>query len=319
MITAEQLDTFEDAFGSIPKVVSRLIRPTFIAEPGKTLVWSDWSAVEARVLPWLAGAPGAPRLDVFRACDADPSLPGLYEIAAGQIYDKHPEHVSSSERQIGKVVELSMGYGGGVNALTAMAAGYNISLDETLKKFIVDQWRKNNLWAVNFWADLMAAFMNAWENPNAAFPAGRVSLVYRPDYLYGTVFMIMPDERSLTYPALRRDKVKIEDKFGDVTEEWKIRYQAGYERKSLWHGILVENATQAVAATLLREALVRCRGADVPVVGHTHDEIVVECHERLADEAGVWLQNQMELVPKWAEGLPLVAETTTNWFYSKAV
>lgn len=319
MITTDHLDTFEDQFGSIPKVVSRLIRPTFIAEPGKTLVWSDWSAIEARVLPWLTGAPGEPRLEVFRACDADDTLPGLYEIAAGQVYGKKPEDVDKTERQVGKVIELSMEYGGGVGALSSMAAGYGVSLEESLKARIVKQWRSNNPWATDFWAACMDAFMKAWENPNSLFHAERVSFIYRPTYLYGTVFMIMPDGRSLTYPALRRDKVKVEDKFGDVTEEVKIRYQAGYERKSLWHGILVENATQAVAAALLREAIVRCRNQLLHTVGHTHDEIMLECDEKVAAPVNRELARVMETVPEWAEGLPLVAETTVNWFYSKAV
>lgn len=322
-ISTVELDQFEKQFGVVPKVVSRLIRPCFIAPKGKVLVWSDWSAIEARVLPWLAGSKGADRvLDTFRACDADPGLPDIYRIEAGRIFEKHPANIGEKgdERQTGKVATLALGFGGGVGALSAMAASYGLVLGDNLKQHIVTHWRKNNQWAVTFWKELDDAFQNAWQQPNAIFTAGRVSLVYRPNYLFGTMFIAMPCRRTISYPALRRDKVKIEDDYGDVTEEWKVRYQSGYERKSIWHGILAENITQGFAASLLRDVIVRCRNYSLfGLIGHTHDEIVAECDEDLSVAVANTLTIEMEYVPPWAEGLPLVAETTTSWVYTKAI
>ncbi len=322
-ITTTDIDLFEKQFGVVPKVVSRLIRPCFIASKGKTLVWSDWSAIEARVLPWLAKSAKAElMLNTFRACDTNPELPDVYQVEAGRIFDKDPAEIGKKgdERQTGKVAILALGFGGGAGALSAMAANYGLALGDNMKKHIVGRWRESNQWAVTFWKELDTAFKNAWESPNAVFTAGRVSLVYRPNYLYGTMFMLMPCGRTITYPALRRDKVKVEDEYGDITEEWKVRYQSGYERKKLWHGTLAENPTQGIAASLLRDVIVRCRSHPLlDVIGHTHDEIVTECAEHTSKDVSEALTTEMEHVPEWAEGLPLVAETTVSWMYTKAL
>ena len=215
---------------------------------------------------------------------------------------------------------LALGFGGGVGALSAMAANYGLVIGNNMKTHIVTRWRLSNIWATTFWNNLDKAFQDAWDNPNAVFTAGRVSMVYRPNYLYGTMFVMMPCGRSITYPALKREKVKLEDEFGDTYEEWKIRYQSGYERKSLWHGILCENITQGFAASLLRDVIVRCRTHPLfDVVGHTHDEVVGECDEPNAEPAAEALTGYMEHVPTWAEGLPLAADTTTSWTYTKAL
>jgi len=326
-IFTSDIDRFEKQFGVVPKAVSRLIRPCFIAPRGKTLVWSDWSSIEARVLPWLSGSAGGERvLDTFRACDADPTLPDVYRVEAGRIFDKDPAEIGKkgNERQTGKVAILALGFGGGVGALSAMAASYGLVIGDNLKQHVVKSWRASNPWAPAFWRELNEAFHNAWDNPNAAFTAGRVSLVYRPNYLYGTMFMLMPCGRTITYPALKREKVKIEDEYGDTAEEWKVRYQSGYERKNLWHGTLAENPTQGFAASLLRDVIVRCRHVHIKqplfdIVGHTHDEVVAECAETDAKAAATALTREMEHVPSWAEGLPLVADTTVSWMYTKAL
>ena len=108
-----------------------LVRPALIAGPGKVFVWSDWSAIEARIMPWLAASEGAEKvLDIFRANDRDPTRPDIYTIAASEILHKHPTEVTKAERAIGKVAVLALGFGGSVGALKAMALGYRISLDE---------------------------------------------------------------------------------------------------------------------------------------------------------------------------------------------
>lgn len=321
MITEQTVTEFETHFGIASRAVSRLIRPSFIADRGKTLVWGDWSSIEARGLPWLAGH--EPTLDIFRTNDRDPDLPDIYKIEAGNIFDVEPTNVAKPERQVGKVAVLSLGFGGGVGALDAMAANYGLSLERDFMGKIVGKWRERNRWAVTFWADLMDAFMKAWDKPGTVFKAERVAYVYHPDYLRGTMFCYLPDGRPITYTALRREKVTYEDEeTGEEVTEWKIRYQKGYERGVLWHGILAENITQGICASILREKLVALEKRDwswAETIGHTHDEIIEEVAEHKADEAEMRLRQEMERVPYWADGMPLAAETTKNWFYTKAL
>lgn len=333
-LDTKTIEIFEERFGPISKVVSRLIRPAFIARVDRTLVWGDWSAIEARVLPWLADSPGAEKvLDVFRTNDADKSLPDIYEVEASGIYDldaamihrlrKEGDKEAKDQRQTGKVAILALGFGGGTGALDAMATNYGIHMDYGLQKFIVDRWRANNQWAVTFWKELMDAFNNAHRNPGEIYTAGRVAYVFLPDYLKGTMMCYLPDGRAICYAALRKDKVKREDDVtGEMITEWVLRYQAGYERRKLWHGILAENITQGTAASLLRGTMRRMdadRKQSQWIVGHTHDELITECWETNLDNARVRLKEHMEHVPKWAEGLPLVAEITDNWFYTKTL
>jgi len=322
MLTETQIIAFADKYGPVPKVVSRLIRPALTAAPGHTLVWGDWSSNEARVLPWLSDSEGGDALlDVFRANDGDPDMPDVYKLEAAGIYDKDPYDVDKTERQVGKVAILALGFGGGVGALSAMAAGYGLALDDEFKRFIVDRWRARNPWAVRFWSELSEAFDKARHNPGTVHSAGRVSYVFNADYLGGSMFCYLPDGRPLTYADLRREKLKYEDDLtGEIVTEWKMRYQHGYTRTSVWHGILAENITQAVAASLLREALVRLEldweflGR---TVGHTHDEVITECADDDTDDTRRALLDQMLHVPAWAEGLPLAAEVTDNWYYTK--
>jgi DNA polymerase len=125
-----------------------IVRPALVARPGLLFVWSDWSAIEARITPWLANSPGAEAvLDVFRANDRDPTRPDSYVIAATDVFHKDVYTITKPERQIGKVVVLSCGFGGSVGALTAMALSYRIHLDPAEARRIVDAWRAANPWA----------------------------------------------------------------------------------------------------------------------------------------------------------------------------
>lgn len=315
---------FEERFGPTCKAVSRLIRPVFTARPGKTLVWGDWASVEARGLPWLANTPGAnAKLEIFRTNDRDKNLPDIYKINAASIYDITATEVDKDQRQVGKVAELALGFGGGKGALDAMGAGYGIYLEESMQKHIVSSWRASNGWAVVFWKDLMTAFMSAWDHPGQIYAVGRVAYIFNENYLGGTMFAYLPCGRPLTYTKLRREKVRYEDDdTGEMVTEWKIRYQSGYKRKSLWHGILAENITQGACASLLRDLLVRLEKSDwnrMWTVGHTHDECIQECDVNDASAAKARLQEAMEFLPDWAEGLPIVAEITENWFYTKSI
>ena len=239
------------------------MRPALIAGPGKVFVWSDWSAIEARITPWLAASAGAEKvLDIFRANDRDPTRPDIYTIAAADILHKDPSAVTKTERGIGKVARLALGFGGSVGALQSMALNYRIHLDDAEARRIVDAWREANPWAREFWGahrdgesfGLWGAAMRAWEMPGQITTAGRIAFVYREDYLGGALFMALPSGRLLTYPRPRWRDVDVLDKDGKPTGEKRseLSFRRAHGRAKLWHGTLCENAVQATAADLLR-------------------------------------------------------------------
>jgi DNA polymerase len=338
----EFLDTLEE-YGPIARTLSQCLRPTFTARhDDTTLVWGDWSAIEARMLPWLADNRGSNAvLDVFRTVDADPNAADIYMIEAGNIHGLDPNEVNAriqegdkvakGWRQEGKVAVLSLGFGGGVGALLAMATGYGLHFSEEQAQRIVDVWRENNPWAKRFWDELKTAFFNAYENPGVAYKAGRVHYIYDPDYHGGTIFCVQPCGRLLSYPNLKYREVERTDrKTGDTYTQKVMTYRKGYKWGTIWHGILAENPTQGVSASILRAKL-RHLDAEaekdlrdgfeplLPVVGHTHDEIIGEPHEDDVEEASAYLKDVMEKPLEWSDGLPLVAEITNNTWYTKAL
>lgn len=235
------------AYGPIARNLGQLIRPTIVARPGRTNVWGDWSAIEARVLPWLAGSTDAERvLDIFRRNDKDKSLPDIYRIEAGNIFGKPPEEVDKGEeRQTGKVAVLALGFGGADGALTAMAANYGIYLGDNMKRHIVAAWRENNPWARRFWGShgrdgsygLWGAMNSAIEDPDTPYAAGRVAYVYDKTYLNGTLFCALPSGRLLTYPSIKWEWREVEDKdSGKVSDRYQLTFLKQYGRSAMWYG-----------------------------------------------------------------------------------
>ena len=310
-----------------------IVRPALIAQSGKLLAWSDWSAIEARITPWLAASEGAEQvLDVFRTNDRDPMRPDNYVIAAADVFHKDVCTIPKPERQIGKVVVLACGFGGGVGALKDMALSYRIHLEDGEARRIVDAWREANPWAREFWGahrdgesfGLWGAAMSAWEVPGRITTAGRLAFIYRDDYLGGALFMALPSSRLLTYPRPRWREVEVLDKNGEPTGERRteLSFRRAHGRAKLWHGTLCENAVQATAADILRETVVRIETnptlAWMPIRMTTHDEIVCEVDAARADEAKAILRREMLTLPKWADGLPLQSEEQACRRYSKS-
>jgi DNA polymerase len=310
-----------------------IVRPALVAGPGKLLVWSDWSAIEARITPWLAASEDAEQiLDIFRASDRNPSLPDIYIVAAANIFHKSPNEITKSERQIGKVATLALGFGGSVGALLAMALAYRIHLDAAEARLIVDAWREANPWARELWGahrdgesfGLWGAAMSAWELPGRITTAGRIGFIYRDDYLGGTLFMALPSGRLLTYPRPRWREVEVLGKDGKPTGEKRteMSFRRAHGRAKLWHGTLCENAVQATAADILRETATRIETnpalAFMPIRMTTHDEIVCEVDAARAEEAKATLRREMLTLPGWAEGLPLQSEEQVCKRYSKS-
>jgi DNA polymerase len=310
-----------------------LVRPAIIAEPGKVLVWSDWSAIEARITPRLAASAGAEKvLDIFRAHDRDPTRPDIYTLAAADVLHKDPKTITKAERAIGKVVVLALGFGGSVGALQRMALNYRISLDDIEARRIVTAWREANPWAREFWGahrdgesfGLWGAALSAWELPGTITTAGRLGFVYHADYLSGTLFMALPSGRLLSYPQPRWRDADILDQDGKPTGEKRteLSFRRAHGRAKLWHGTLCENAVQAVAADLLRATVTRIETnpalAFMPIRMTTHDEIVVEVEEARATEARALLRAEMLTLPGWAAGLPLQSEESVCHYYTKS-
>ena len=317
----------------VARKLALLVRPALIAGPGKVLVWSDWSAIEARVTPWLAASPGADAvLDIFRANDADPTRPDIYTIAAADILHKDPSAVTKTERSIGKVACLALAFGGSVGALQRMALNYRIHLDDAEARRVVDAWREANPWAREFWGahrggesfGLWGAAMSAWEAPGQITTAGRLAFVYREDYLGGSLFMALPSGRLLTYPRPRWRDVDVLDRGGKPTGEKRneCSFRRGHGRVKLWHGTFCENATQAAAADILRQAVTRIETkaalAFMPIRMTTHDEIVCEVDAARAEEAEALLRREMLTLPDWAAGLPLQSEESVCGWYTKS-
>jgi DNA polymerase len=268
-------------------VLRGMLRPAMIGD----FTVADWSAIEARVNPWLSNHPAAESvLDTFRRGD------DIYVREARAIF--RTEDIDDEQRQIGKVAILACGFGGSVGAFAAMGRAYGISLPESQARTIVDAWRRANPWAVRFWSQLEEAATVALRRPGTEVTAGRITYLSDNTHLW----YMLPSGRILCYPYARFD----EDGITYARASWKPRADAAeWPRARLWKGLLCENVVQATAADLLRHAL---RGLD-GVVLHVHDEIVVEGD---CDLAAVMCR-----APEWATGLPLKATVKKMTRYGK--
>jgi len=271
----------------VTDVLKGMLRPALIGN----FTVADWSAIEARVNPWLSGM-GDEKLKQF---DQD-----IYKINAAATFGCSVDQVTDDQRQIGKVQELSCGYAGGVGAFAAMGRAYGIHLPEADAKRMVDAWRRSNQWAVRFWSELERAYTSAMHTPNAEFSAGRVTYLFDRQHLW----YILPSGRVLCYPFAKLE----DDGISYCKAAWKPAADAKeWPRARLWKGLACENITQAVANDVLRYAL---RQLD-NVVLHVHDEIVLE--EGDPD----LLRRVMCTSPPWAAGLPLKAEVKQMFRYGK--
>jgi DNA polymerase len=271
----------------VTDVLKGMLRPALVGN----FVVADWSAIEARVNPWLSGM-GDEKLKQF---DQD-----IYKINAAATFGCSVDQVTDDQRQIGKVQELSCGYAGGVGAFAAMGRAYGIHLPEADAKRMVDAWRRSNQWAVRFWSELERAYTSAMHTPNAEFSAGRVTYMFDRQHLW----YILPSGRVLCYPFAKLE----EDGISYCKAAWKPAADAKeWPRARLWKGLACENITQAVANDVLRHAL---RQLD-NVVLHVHDEIVLE------DGDADLLRRVMCTSPPWAAGLPLKAEVKQMTRYGK--
>jgi DNA polymerase len=283
----------------VTDVLKGMLRPAIIPRAGYHLVVADWSAIEARVNPWLSNCvSGVQKLDLFRT-GAD-----VYKHNASATFRVAVDQVTDSQRQLGKVQELACGFAGGVGAFAAMGKVYGVSLPEPLAKQMVNAWRMANPWAVDMWQNLENAYTRAMRNVGREFSAGRVTYLFDGQHLW----YALPSGRVLCYPFARLEP----DGVTYAKSAWKPAADATeWPRGRLWRGLACENITQAVANDLLRHSL---RQLD-DVVLHVHDEIVVETSEPEAIMQK--MRNVMCTPPAWAQGLPLNIEVNTMQRYGK--
>ena len=312
-----------ERFGPVGRTLSRMIRPAFMAPEGKRLVWVDWSAIEAVALPWLSASEGGEAvLDVVRAYQADPSLPDLYKVQAGRTLGKDPMAVEKPERQAyGKVPVLSLGYGGGENALLSMAANYGVRFEVEQARAIVRGYREANPWMTDFWNQLFEAASAAYAAPDTEFRAGRVSYAFDPGYMGGTLVCALPCGRLLFYPRIKWEDREVKNKqTGAITRRVSMTYRRGYGRAPLWGGLLAENVTQGACASLLRWShTVLADRMPGFLVGHTHDENIGLCSTGAVRQSRDLMAQIMRTPPPWGKGLPLGVSVNDHDYYTKTL
>ena len=294
---------FEDVemlYDSTPNVLSELIRTAFVPEPGCRFVVADFSAIEARVLAWLAGETW--RLEVFS------SHGKIYEASAAAMFHVPVEEVTKGSplRQKGKIAELGLGYGGAAGALVSMGA-LDMGLSEDDLPPLVAAWRRANPHITQFWWDVDKAAVEA-VTKRTGTRAGRIGFEYRS----GILFVMLPSGRKLAYVKPRMAV----NKFGRAG----LTYEGILENKK-WGRIetygpkLVENIVQGTARDLLAEAMLRVEKRGYPIVMHCHDEIIAEVPEGMGSVEEMC--EVMAVRPSWAEGLPLRADGYECPFYQK--
>ena len=292
------------AYGSrVTDVLKSMLRPSLIPAEGKQFVVADWSAIEGRVNPWLANsAAGEKKLDIFRE-RLDP-----YKVNAAATYGVQYSDVTDEQRQVGKVQELALGFGGSIGAFSAMGRVYGVRFEEPQARRIVDAWRRANPWAVTFWQELENAYMSAVRHKGHEFSAGRITYLYDGQHLW----YMLPSGRVLCYPFAKFEG----EHLTYCKAAWKPAADATeWPRARLWSGLACENVTQAAAHCLLRHAMRECEKIGLNVIVTVHDEIVIEVDS--PDDAKQQLEKIMVSTPLWAEGLPLAAESKIMRRYGK--
>lgn len=312
LVENQQRGALNLVFGSVPDTLSQLIRTAFVATPGQILVDADFSAIEARVIAWLAGEEWV--LEVFRTHGK------IYEATASQMFGIPMELIKKgnpeySYRQKGKVATLALGYQGGTGSLISMGALRN-GLSEDELPDIVDRWRRANPAIVRFWYTVDAAAREAVNTGRQIeLWDGRLAFARECDPVNDLDFLTirLPNGRKLYYAKPHMGV----NRFGQPSlGYWGMDQKTKkWGRLETYGGKLVENITQAVARDCLAEAVERLEAAGYPVVFHIHDEVVIDAppdRARLEDVVRI-----MSQVPAWAEGLPLNAEGWTNEFFKK--
>lgn len=321
MVLAGDGEALENLYGNVPDILSQLIRTAFEAQQGRILTVVDFSAIEARIIAWLAGEQW--RIDVFAGDGA------IYEHSAAKMFKVPVETVFGEKkdkdgkiiryagenydmRAKGKVAELALGYQGWTGALLAMGAKA-MGLAEWELPEICRLWREESPAIVSLWALFENVAKMAIRNPGKVFNVTKgVQMFSRWDEVTQVYnfYMQLPSGRCLVY-----DNVKLESSDRGVS----IRYDGlnqktkKYGRLDTYGGKLVENIVQAIARDCLGVAMLRVNAAGFPIVGHVHDEIIIEFWRGVLKEVEALMSEPIS----WAPGLVLKAEGFENVYYKK--
>ena len=293
-------DMVESIYGNTPDILSQLIRTMLIPKEGCEFIVADFSAIEARVLAWLAGEQW--RMDAFKRGD------DIYCASASQMFGvpvvKHG--INGELRQKGKVAELACGYGGAAGALISMGA-LDMGLSEDELPGLIDDWRTANPHIVQFWWDVEKAAMDTVKDHRER-NVGRIGF----QFYANTLWVVLPSGRKLAYikPKLQPNR------FGRMAMTFESLNAANkWSRGETYSGKLVENCTQSTARDLLAEAMWRMEQAGLDIVGHVHDEVILEVPKgtiTVEDVCSIMNQN-----PVWANGLVLSSAGYRGDYYFK--
>lgn len=310
LVKHKKVDSLKIIYGNVPDTLSQLIRTAFIPSEGNVFLVADFSAIEARVIAWLAGEQW--RLDVFATHGK------IYEASASQMFGVPIELIVKGNpeyelRQKGKVAELALGYQGGAGALISMGA-LNMGLTEEELPEIVRRWRSSNKRIVDLWYSLENAALEVMRTGQAVGIKGLI-IAREGDYSNGQDFLTitLPSGRKLFYtkPFLSQND------FGKEA----LHYHGINQNSKKWEviptygGKITENIIQAIARDCLAESLIRLNNAGYKAVMHIHDEVVLDVPETHADLDRVC--EIMSLPIDWAPGLLLKADGFITKFYKK--
>lgn len=310
LVKQRKLDNLRLIYGSVLDTLSQLIRTAFVASDGNVLIDADFSAIEARVISWLAGEQW--RLDVFKTHGK------IYEASASQMFGVPIERIKKGNpeyalRQKGKVAELALGYQGGAGALINMGA-LDMGIPEDDLPDIVQRWRDTNKRICDLWYKMNSAAVEAIST-GSSVGVGRLLVSCEYDAVHEVEYLtvLLPSGRKLYYNSPQIG----ENKWGgpsisymgmdQTTKKWK--------RIETYGGKLVENCVQAVARDCLAQAIENLEKEGLPVVFHIHDEVVIDCRADTATLDAV--VNIMSRPIPWAPGLPLNADGWVGGFFKK--
>ena len=310
LVKDRKLDALKMIYGSVPDTLSQLIRTAFIAPPGHILIDADFSAIEARVISWLAGEDW--RLEVFRTHGK------IYEASASQMFGVPLELIKKGNpeyalRQKGKVAELALGYQGSTGALINMGA-LDMGIPEEDLPDIVTRWRDANRRIRDLWYKMNAAAVQVITQ-GGSVGVNNVVIARELNYSQGTDCMTitLPSGRKLYYidPQIGQNQWGNPSisymGMDQTTKKWK--------RIETYGGKLVENCVQAIARDCLAQAIEHLEAAGLPVIFHIHDEVVIDCNPDAAT-----LEDVVKIIAQpipWAPDLPLGADGWVGQFFKK--
>lgn len=297
------LDMVEMMYGNVPDTLSQLIRTAFIAKPGYTFIVCDFSAIEARVIAWLAGEQW--RLDVFRTHGK------IYEASASMMFHVPVEEITKTDprRQKGKIAELALGYQGGVGAMKTMG-GEKMGLSEAEMQEIVTHWRKANPTIVSLWDKVQEAATVCINTKTTTTIGHGIYFCMK----FGALLIQLPSGRCLSYP---RPYIG-ENRFGSksICYEGLSQTTKQWGKQETYGGKLVENIVQAIARDCLALTILRLEKAGYPIVFHVHDEVIIEARK----DGSQTLEAVKEVFKQpitWAKDLPLKGDGYLTDYYLK--